>query len=143
MKQILAVIITSILTFTSCNPTDKDNSNPLSTDIIDNENPPIIQFDHQEFDFGIIAQGEKVYHVFELTNVGKSDLILNDVKPTCGCTVPKNWPKHPIAPGESAKIEVQYDGSGNGLVKKLITVSSNTNPSYNKLYLTGKVVGPQ
>ena len=142
MRKIAYIFLATVLVFTSCKSTDKDNSNPLSTDIIDNENPPVIEFDHEEFDFGLIAQGEQVYHVFTIKNVGESDLILNDVKPTCGCTVPKNWPKKPLAPGESAEIEVQYDGSGNGLVKKLITVSSNAKPALNKLYLSGKVVGP-
>lgn len=143
MKQLAYIVLVIALVFTSCKNTDKDNSNPLSTDLIDNENPPVIEFDNEEFDFGTIAQGETVYHIFNLKNVGKSDLILNDVKPTCGCTVPKNWPKQPIAPGESAKIEVQYDGSGNGLVKKLITVSSNAKPAFSKLYLRGKVIGPE
>ena len=143
MKKITYILFVSIIAFAACSPTDKDNSNPLSTDLIDNENPPVVKFDHEEFDFGTIAQGEQVYHVFKLENVGKSDLIISDIKTTCGCTVPKNWPKHPIAPGESAEIEVQYDGSGTGLVKKLITVSSNANPAFNKLYLKGKVVGPE
>ena len=143
MRQITYIFLATTLIFSSCKSTDKDNSNPLTTDIIDNEHPPVVEFDSEEFDFGIIAQGEKAYHVFKITNVGESDLILSDVKPTCGCTVPKNWPKHPIAPGETADIEVQYDGSGNGHIRKLITVTSNANPAYNKLYLKGKVVGPQ
>lgn len=143
MKKALYIFLAIALIFTSCKPTDKNNSNPLSTDLIDNENPPVIEFDNEEFDFGLIAQGEQVYHVFKLENTGESDLILSDIKTTCGCTVPKNWPKHPIAPGESAEIEVQYDGSGTGLVKKLITVTANTKPAYSKLYLKGKVVGPE
>lgn len=143
MKNNLFILLVSILSFVACKPTDKDNSNPLSTDLIDNENPPVIEFSTEEFDFGIIAQGEQVYHVFKLKNIGESDLIISDIKTTCGCTVPKNWPKHPIPPGEGAEIEVQYDGSGNGLVKKLITVSSNAKPAHNKLYLKGKVVGPE
>ena len=143
MKHLAYILLAVTLTFLSCKSTDKDNSNALSTDLIDNEHPPVIEFDSEEFDFGTIAQGQSVYHVFNIKNIGESELILNDVKPTCGCTVPKNWPKQPIAPGESAEIEVQYDGSGTGLVKKLITVTSNAKPAFNKLYLRGKVVGPE
>ena len=140
MKYIFIVITALSL---ACSTTDKDNSNPLSTDLIDNENPPVLEFKSTEHDFGTIAQGEKVYYAFKFKNTGKSDLIISDVKPTCGCTVPKNWPKHPIKPGEGGEIEVQYDGSGNGLIRKLVTISANTNPAYTKLYLKGKVVGPE
>lgn len=143
MKYLVYITLSFLLAFTSCKSTDKDNSNPLSTDIIDNENPPVLEFESTEFDFGTIAQGEMVSYTFKFKNTGKSDLLLNNVKPTCGCTVPKDWPKHPIAPGESSEIKVQYDGSGIGKVQKVIAVSANTKPAYINLYLKGNVVGPQ
>lgn len=141
-KSIVCLLLFTALI--SCQTTDKKDENTnISVDLIDNENPPVIEFDRDEFDFGTIAQGQKVLHTFSFTNTGETDLLIMSVKPTCGCTVPSDWPKHPIPPGEKGEIKVEYDGSGNGVVKKLITVNANTKPSYNKLYLKGTVIGPQ
>jgi hypothetical protein len=143
MKRILIIAFASVM-FLSCQNTDKKEINTtVSVDILDNENPPVMVFELDEFDFGKIAQAQKVMHTFKFKNTGKSDLVIMSVKPTCGCTVPSDWPKNPIKPGESGEIKVEYDGSGNGVVKKLITVNANTKPSYNKLYLKGEVIGPQ
>ena len=37
--------------------------------------------------FGRLMQGSVVEHTFELSNEGTQDLIIKQVKPTCGCTV--------------------------------------------------------
>lgn len=143
MKNIVLVAF-ALVAFFSCQNTDKKEiNNTISVDILDNENPPVIEFEQDEFDFGKVAQGQKVMHTFKFKNTGKSDLVIMSVKPTCGCTVPSDWTKEPIKPGEGGEIKVEYDGSGNGVVKKLITVNANTKPSYNKLYLKGEVIGPQ
>lgn len=60
---------------------------------------------------------------FEFTNTGDAPLIIKDVKSSCGCTVP-SWPKEPIAPGKSGKIEVKYNMTP-GPIRKTITVQSN------------------
>jgi hypothetical protein len=137
---IIAIILAMMF---SCQTTDKKEVNTISIDMIDNENPPVMEFENDDFDFGTIAQGQKVSYTFKFTNTGKSDLAIMSVVPTCGCTVPSDWPKHPIKPGKGGEIKVEYDGSGNGVVKKLITVNANTKPSYNKLHIKGKVIGPQ
>ena len=50
--------------------------------------------------------------VFSFTNTGENDLYIVDAIGSCGCTVPK-YPKNiPIKPGESGKIEVNFDSSG-------------------------------
>lgn len=142
MKNTTIIAIISLMIF-SCQNTDKKEVNTISIDMIDNENPPVMEFENDEFDFGTIAQGQKVSYTFKFTNTGKSDLAIMSVVPTCGCTVPSDWPKQPIKPGKGGEITVEYDGSGNGVVKKLITVNANTKPSYNKLNIKGKVIGPQ
>ncbi|AWH86705.1 hypothetical protein HYN59_17035 [Flavobacterium album] len=60
---------------------------------------------------------------FEFTNTGDAPLIIKEAKSTCGCTVP-NWPKEPIAPGKTGKIEVKYNMNP-GPIRKTITVQSN------------------
>jgi hypothetical protein len=62
--------------------------------------------------------------VFSFTNTGNADLIITNVKSSCGCTIPKK-PEDPIAPGESSEIVVRYDTNRVGPFRKTITVSTN------------------
>lgn len=75
-------------------------------------------------DYGTVTKEEdNGLRVFEFKNTGDAPLIIKEVKSTCGCTVP-SWPKDPIAPGKSGKIEVKYN-MGLGPIRKTITVQSN------------------
>jgi hypothetical protein len=47
-----------------------------------------IAFSETDHNFGDIKKGEKVEHVYEVTNTGTNPLIISNVKPGCGCTVP-------------------------------------------------------
>jgi len=60
---------------------------------------------------------------FEFTNTGDAPLIITNAQSTCGCTVP-SYPKEPIMPGKSGKIEVKYN-MGVGPIRKTITIESN------------------
>lgn len=85
-----------------------------------------ITFDKTEHDFGQIEEGTPVETVFSYTNTGKTPLVISDIKSTCGCTVPKDWSKEPLAPGESQKFTVKYNGKGKNAITKTITVTANT-----------------
>ncbi|WKN42453.1 DUF1573 domain-containing protein [Tunicatimonas pelagia] len=86
---------------------------------------PQITFAQDTKDFGDIIQGDKVSHSFEFENTGTEPLILSNVLTTCGCTATA-WPREPIAPGESAKIEVSFNSTGKkGRQNKVVTVVSN------------------
>lgn len=75
-------------------------------------------------DYGTTSkEGDNGVRAFEFTNTGDAPLIIKDVKSSCGCTVP-SWPKEPIAPGKSGKIEVKYNMNP-GPIRKTITVQSN------------------
>ncbi len=141
MKK-LVVILSIALAAVSCN----DKKEGISTDLINNpvgnENAemPIMTFDEIRIDFGTIREGDKVTKVFEFTNTGKAPLLISNVSATCGCTVPSNWPKDPVAPGDKGKIEVMFNSQGKpGQQTKQITILANTNPSENVVALAGEV----
>lgn len=117
--------------------------NPVSADEIDTVNVAKISFDEEEYNFGEIRQGEVITHTFTFTNTGKSPLIINSARSTCGCTVPK-WPKKPIPPGEEGAIEVRYDSKGkrNRQVKP-VTITANTYPNTTRIFLKGFVQVPE
>lgn len=76
------------------------------------------------FDFGTIPQGKPVYHFFEVTNNGKTPMVISNVQTSCGCTTPE-WSKDPIAPGATAKVRVGYNAAGEGHFEKFITIMYN------------------
>ena len=86
----------------------------------------VLTFDKKEHDFGEIESGTPVETVFTYTNTGKTPLVISDIKSTCGCTVPKDWSKEPLAPGATEKFSVKYNGKGKNNVSKTITVTANT-----------------
>ncbi len=83
-----------------------------------------IKFDKDAIDYGTIEKGSDGVRVFTFTNTGNKDLIIGDVKSSCGCTVPEK-PKGPVKPGATAEIKVKYDTNRVGPIRKTITVYSN------------------
>lgn len=83
-----------------------------------------ISFEEKVFDYGTITKGADGNHTFTFTNTGNSPLIIESVKSSCGCTVPKK-PEAPIAPGASGSIQVRYDTQRLGVFRKTITVTTN------------------
>lgn len=100
----------------------------------------IIKFDKQEFDFGTVNEGDIVETSFNVTNTGKSPLVITRVQPSCGCTAP-DWPKDAIAPGETGVVKAKFNTSGkpNKQVKTL-TLYTNTAKGREVLKLTGMVI---
>ncbi len=102
---------------------------------------PEMAFEEQEFDFGTIAKGETVEHVFKFTNTGKAPLVITDATATCGCTTPDVPKGESIAPGETRQMTVKYDGSGQGQVTKVVTIKANTEKGTEEIRIKAFVEG--
>lgn len=88
------------------------------------QNGPKIEFKEETINYGTVTKGEDSgKRVFEFTNTGNEPLLISDAKSSCGCTVP-SYPKEPIPPGGSDKIEVQYNMNP-GPISKTITITTN------------------
>ena len=86
---------------------------------------PKIEFEKKTHDFGTFEEGVQATVTFTFKNTGNAPLVLNSVKPSCGCTTPK-WSKEPIAPGEEGTITAIYNSKGRkGNFTKTITVTHN------------------
>jgi len=83
-----------------------------------------IEFKKETHDYGTVKFGENGDCTFEFKNTGNEPLIISNAKGSCGCTVP-DWPKEPIAPGETGKITVHYDTQRAGAINKSVTINSN------------------
>ena len=139
--KIFFTILIFLITLNSCISDKISNSVSITADLIDPENPPIIDFQDLPYNFDTVALGSKVEHSFIFTNNGKTPLLINSVKAGCGCTVLKGWPKTPIEPGGVGEIPVVLNTNRTGYTKKYISILANTRPATNKLYLEGFVAG--
>ncbi|MDX1939953.1 MAG: DUF1573 domain-containing protein [Saprospiraceae bacterium] len=115
--------------------------NPVSAEgTVDTANIARITFVEETYVFGTAKEGDIVTHEFQFTNTGKTALIITDARSSCGCTVPE-WPKKPIAPGQSEKIKVKFNTTEKeGDQIKGIIVTANTYPSESRVYLRGTVI---
>ena len=82
------------------------------------------KFEQETIDYGKIIKGSEGERTFVFTNVGDAPLIIQSIKSSCGCTVPKK-PENPIMPGEKGEIKVSYDTKRIGGFSKQITILSN------------------
>ena len=98
-----------------------------------------ISFKNETVDYGKIVKGSDGVRVFEFTNTGDAELVVTNVKSSCGCTVPKK-PEGPIAPGASGSIEVKYDTNRVGPIRKTVTVYSNADEPIKALKIKGEVL---
>ena len=168
LKNLLAsVIIVGSLAMIACQGDTKDardqaNSTPASTEgavqpangemvappagneaTAENQVPTgpttTVVYEHTDFDFGSVKEGEKVKHTYKFKNTGSEPLIISNAKGSCGCTVPK-WPSEPIPPGGTSQIDVEFDSKGKpGKQAKRVTVTANTVPAQSFLNISGNV----
>ena len=87
-------------------------------------NGPRIEFETTEHNFGTIYNMGKAECEFVFRNTGTATLVINNVRTSCGCTVPELESDN-VAPGATGKIKVLYDPDNLGGFNKRISVSSN------------------
>jgi hypothetical protein len=146
MKKImLGVSALCLVAFTSCkeDATAKIKSENVAEAAQRDANSgsfAAVSFNETEHDFGTIKNGTPVETTFKYTNTGSSPLVVSDIKSTCGCTVPSDWTKQ-VAPGETGEFKVKFDGKGNGVVTKSITMTTNTEKGAETVRIKAMVEG--
>lgn len=146
MRLLLSSIILSTL-LVACgekgdktHPSESADSTALAeSKPVDTVNVSKFKFEENEFDFGNIKEGEIVKHTFKFTNVGVVDLLISSARGSCGCTIPE-YPKDPIAVGESGEIEVQFNSKGkSGANQKFVSIVANTYPEVTTISIKANV----
>jgi hypothetical protein len=112
---------------------------PLAYVLAQNEGPSI-KFNETSFDFGDIKESDgNVSHKFEFTNDGTAPLIVQSVRPSCGCTS-TGWTKDPVKPGETGFVTAVYNPKNRpGKFNKSLTIVCNANPAQMRIYIKGNV----
>ncbi|HHT9125734.1 MAG TPA: DUF1573 domain-containing protein [Candidatus Brocadiia bacterium] len=109
--------------------------------VVNPDEAPSIVFENPNYDFGTIYSGEKAEHLFKFENRGKSDLIIKQVKTSCGCTAAAST-KENVPPGGYGEIMATFHaGRDPGKAKKEITVTTNdpVTPKI-KLSIAGNII---
>ena len=134
MKLLASILIAGLLSgslvtaLAQTTPAPASNTLPATTN-----SGPRIEFADPAFDFGRLESGKIVNHDFAFTNVGDQVLIIQDVRPACGCTTVTNWVNEPVPPGKSGSIPILFNSGGMaGPIGKFLKVISNdpTQPEF-------------
>jgi hypothetical protein len=81
----------------------------------------VVKFTSETVNLGDVKKGNPVTATFTLTNVGKEDLIIENVTPGCGCTK-SDYTKEPIKPGKTGTITATYNAANAGSFNKSVSV---------------------
>ncbi|MEO8210558.1 MAG: DUF1573 domain-containing protein [bacterium] len=85
-----------------------------------------IFFETLEHDFGSVQQGTALEYSFKFINEGDKPLVIESVRPACGCTGAATDGKSEYAGGESGEIKITFNTQGReGHTEKSIAVSTN------------------
>ncbi len=134
LKQFGMIIFLAVFGFMSCNNEEDTKKEAEYT------GKPIIEFNETSHDFGDLKEGEIVECSFRFKNTGKAPLLIKDVVPDCGCTVPE-FDKEPILPGEESKIKIVFNSAGfRNNIYKTIDVETNTEKGFTELILTAFII---
>ena len=130
MKQLYYLFFVAIIIL-SCgdDPFSKVKEENVSQAIERDNSPskyPVMTFDKKNHDFGTIVDGTPQETIFNYTNTGDAPLVITEIKSTCGCTVPQDWSRAPLLPGESSKFTVKFNGKGLNKTSKTVTIKANT-----------------
>jgi len=142
MKNLVRIVpLVVALSFVACNKDQKadkltvNDETAVTAPAVDSQDDMVqdaqskplttVALSESNFEFGKIKKGDHKEHTYEITNTGTNPLIISQVKPGCGCTVP-DYTKDPIMPGQKGKITLKFDSSNfDGLVNKQAEVYAN------------------
>jgi len=100
---------------------------------------PHLVLDRPAHDFGKMEAGQQPTARFTVKNTGKTDLVLGALTATCYCVGYKT-PPAPIAPGQSALVELIYSQRQLGQVSDVVTIGSNDASGDARLTLRATIV---
>ena len=142
MKKIIVVFACACAIFSGCDIEKKDKT----SNVVEQKqtgaalkDSTAVQLIDSVYNFGTIAEGEKVEYNFRFKNIGSKPLIVSDAHASCGCTVPEK-PEKPVLAGETGFIKVVFNSKGKQVhQERAIMGSSNANPPFRDLKLEGEV----
>lgn len=102
----------------------------------------VAKFKSETVDMGKLKQNNPQQAVFEVTNIGKEDLLIEQANPTCGCTIGE-YTKTPIKPGDIGYIKATYNAKNLGMFEKHLTVKFGGCDDMKTINIKGEVLADE
>jgi hypothetical protein len=131
----------SVLIFAGCGNSDSPGNATKEASAPADKQLTTIQWMDSVRNFGKITEGQKLAVSFRFKNTGNKPLVIESVRPACGCTI-ADYPKQPLQPGEEGEVTGEFDSQGRvGQQHKEMTVISNTPGGPHNLVFEVNVIG--
>lgn len=89
------------------------------------KNEPSLKLDEIKHDFGRVTEGTVLPLELKYKNTGTKELVITEVKTSCGCTVAELSTKK-LQPKEEGTLKLKFDTKGRaGIVSRTVTIFSN------------------
>lgn len=91
-----------------------------------------------------VVQGEPLAITYEIENISKEPLVIQEVQTTCGCLVPQDLLPLVVLPNKTGKLNLTFDTTKNtGAVEHFVWLYGNfTDSVYRELMFDTNVVPP-
>lgn len=100
--------------------------------------PSIVWLSPKNQVVGTLSSGQAYRTQFVYRNVGTDPVTIDNVRTTCGCTVP-DWSRHPLPPGQSDTLHVVLEKNNRGRFRQKIKVYFHHQRRAEVLILSGQV----
>ena len=138
----LRSILLLLVILGSCNQNNSSKNYMYVPNQINKQNKkdyPKIKFSKLNYDFGILKKGDVISDYIIFKNDGEKDLIISNVKSSCGCTVAE-WPKNPISANQYDSLFFKLNTSLlNGKISKNITIITNSIPNTKVITINAQI----
>lgn len=98
-----------------------------------------ISWKSEAIEIGEIPQNKPKAIEFEFKNTGTKDVVITNVKASCGCTA-TDYTKTPVKPGATAKVTATFNAANKGAFTKQVTVTTNAEETPKVLTFKGVVI---
>ncbi len=85
---------------------------------------PILKVEKEVITMGVLEKGNQTKGSFRVTNDGKTDLLINELKSACRCIKVEEVPRT-IKSGKSSEFTFTYTPSGLGALEDVLLIFSN------------------
>ena len=143
MKFLYCTTVVLNLILVSCDSSKQNINEPALRDTVLYQHHTSMKWQDTFIDIGTVDEGQKTPISFKFKNTGQSPLVIFEVVPTCGCTIPQ-FTKDPIVPGAEDSVVALFNSEGKeGPYLKSIKVRCNTDENFKNLQFKVNVNPPK
>jgi hypothetical protein len=102
----------------------------------------VIKMNVETHDFGKVPQGTPVMYNFEITNISKEPVVVENTWASCGCTTPDKITE-PILPGKTVKLKVQYNAAAVAPINKDVFIKIAGIETAKSVHISGEVLSAE